>query len=565
MSETSMGHVIPERRIGWKTHLFVALCGWFFLFWLIPIFDGLQGGSGLDAPNEKTRVLGMASIGLFGELHINRARGLWWTRITDLSGRPRTKADGPNAPSQLLYPSKTPGMSMFLGVMYGVYRRHMTEEPPTLVRATYFARLFGTLLPTWLASLLFYFLLLQVCRSRYVILTGFFGFLLGTTMLPYGLTVSSHSFAGGMLLLSFASLVWCPRGFWLRCVGAAIAGLGIGLAFSAEYTAVLTGVWLGLFALLRTPPLPARWTSRPVPGGWKTPFVWLMLRWHLLVALAASLLPVAAVMWYHKKAFGSIWNTPYNFMLNPAFRSAMKSGGFLGYNWPPSFEKLLLMWFSPATGLCFWTPVLLFGAWAVWLLFRLKKWHFLVPFVGLMGWWLMYPGLLSNPRGGWSVGPRYISNLIPFGMLAAVWAADQLYMRYGNRMAMLIGLTGVWSILQYAPASVFFPHLPTSAYVPQTEIVGMMVRRGLAPSSLLPISPGWAVFWYAVALLGVCGYVLYGGLRGRDRWQARVSVSLVLVFCVLVLVQLPVMNYEFWMSRVDVFERLIPAAYRYHW
>lgn len=565
---TTQTEELVHKRLGWPAHLFVVCSSWFFLFWLIPYYDGLpEARNNLDAPNEKTRILGMSSIGLYEELHINRVRSnLWWTRDTDLSGRRRSKKDGKDAPRLLLYPAKTPGMSMMLGGLYWLYRKAFADEPPQLYKATYFGRVFGTLLPVWLTSLLFYLVLLRICTVPYIILAGFYVYLLGSTTLPYALTVSSHSFASGMLLVTFAAMAWIPRHVGWRIVTSAIGGFCVGMAFSAEYTAVYTGVFLGLMALLRPPPTPARFAHRPLPQGpVGRGFVWLLSRWHLLVALAASLVPVGAVLWYHKHAFGSYFTTPYHYMVHTAFRQAMERGGFMGYLWPPNFSHIGMTLFSPAFGLFFWTPFLLFFVFGLYYLWRRRAYSFLVPLVLCLGWWFLYNGMVSNPRGGWSVGPRYISNVTPFAMLAAVWGLDRLYKSLGNRITPLVACTAIWSIFHYTPASVLFPHLPTSSEVPQIDVVGAMLAAGLGPSCLFPVPPGWSLLVYGLVLVGVCLYILIAGFQGGRKWWGVTLSTMALALGLMILTQLPEYDYAMREARIDFIKTLIPPAYRWRW
>lgn len=564
MTTTFMEKPSFERHsLRWPTHCLVGLLSAFFLLWMIPFYDGLEGAAALDPPNEKSRVMGMVSIALFGELHINRVRSqLWWTRDTDLSGRRRTKADGPHAPRVLVYPSKTPGLSMLLGGMYWLYHTYICSDTPTLFEATYFARLWGALIPTWLGAMLFYILLLQICRTSYMILTGHFVFLLGTTMFPYALTLGSHSFAGSMLLMSFAALWWCPTRIGPRICSAILAGLGIGLAFSAEYTAVFTGVWLGLFALLHRPAVDVR-PALSRPSLKQSIWGFFTARWHLLFALATSLIPVAAVMWYHKQAFGSYWKTPYEFMLHAAFREGMAKGGFLGYLWPPIWKHSFLLFLSSSCGLFFWTPFLIFTFVGLYYLVKHKKYAMLWPMLGMLLWWGMYPGLLYNPQGGWSVGPRYIANLVPFMALLSVWGAERLYMKYGNRVVPLIATTAVWSILHYVPTSMLFPHLPTNAHIPQIDVVLPMLSQGLGPTPLVPISTGWALIWGGVVLTLLCLFLLLSGSRGPRRWWNRVLTCTLLTLAILVLFQLPKHDYIGIDARIDYIKRFVPKSSRW--
>jgi hypothetical protein len=182
-----------------------------------------------------------------------------------------------------------------------------------------------------------------------------------------------------------------------------------------------------------------------------------------------------------------------------------------------------------------------------------------------MIWWFMYPVILYNPKGVLSVGPRYISNIVPFMMLLSVWGAEKLYMKYGNRIVPLIASSAVWSILHYVPSSVLFPHLPTKSVIPQIDIVIPMLQRGLGPSSLLPISPGWSMFWFALALCLLCIFLLFSGAKGPRRWRGRVVTVLLLGLGLLVLFELPGRDYISIDADIKFIEHYVPKASRWKW
>ena len=553
------------QSLRWQHHLFVVLGSLFFLLWFIPFYEALPGSThSLDAPNEKTRVLGMAAIGIYGELHINRVRDMWWCRETDLAGRPRKPSDGPYAPKILMFPGKTPGMALMLGPLYGLYRKAFPEKKPTLFEATYFARLFGTILPTFFTCLLFYLVLIRICSSAYVIWSSYFVFLLGTMTYPYALTVSSHSFSNGMLLMAFVAIIWVARNRWVRALTSFVGGIALGLAIASEYSALFTGVFLGFLALYVRPPTPAGYSSRALPKGWKTGFFWLGNRWHLLVMLLGSCIPVGVVFWFHKVAFGSYTSTPYANLLNTQFFAASQKG-FMGFTWPPKFGLLLQSYFSHTYGLFFWTPFLLFflpGMYYLWKRYR-HGWYWCLCMIGLMGFWTIYHGSQFNPRGGWSVGPRYIANLVPFLALFAAWGADQLTIRYGRLVTPVIAGTAIWSISFFAPTSAYFPHIPDHSKTPIIEVVTAMLREGLTPINILGVSPGWATFVYFSALSLLLFSIAWWGVKGPNRVRVFVLLFLCMSLVYLIQFQLFPIDYNYRENRLDYIRGLIPPNYRW--
>ncbi|HAA57221.1 MAG TPA: hypothetical protein DCE42_20815 [Myxococcales bacterium] len=554
---------VHPRPLQWRHHVFVALASLFFLLWLIPFYEDLPGSSAsLDSPNEKTRVLGMASIGLYGELHINKIRSRWWCRVTDLAGRKKGPQDGPNAPAVFTYPGKSPGMALMLGPVYGLYKKTISRGPPSLFEATYFARLFGTILPTWFASLFFYAFLLAICRSRYVIVVGYFTYMFGSMMYPYAITVSSHSFSNSMLWLVFLLLIAPPRGIFKRISLSFLVGICLGLAIAVEYSAVFTGVFLAIVGLWIRPPLPEKYIQKPLPTGWRSFFFFWGVRWHLWVIFLGSTIPVGAVMWYHKVAFGSYFTTPYSHLLYAPFRAA-NAQGVMGFR-SPTWSHLLHAYILPSYGLLFWTPFLLLVVPAIVMLLRRRGMRFWGLWLfGLISWWSFYNTTMHNPRGGWTVGPRYIANLLPFCFLAAIWAADQLYRRHGNRLTLFLSFTAIWSIIFYALAAVLFPHLPESSNFPFNDILIPMLKRGLAPSNLFHLPPGWAMSIYFVALSLLCAYIAFAGFIGRYKRRAITLLLTSLALAYLMLFQLYSPDYNLQEARYKNIERLIPEQYRW--
>jgi len=339
----------------------------------------------------------------------------------------------------------------------------------------------------------------------------------------------------------------------------------LGMAMGAEYSAVFTGIFLGIMALIWRPLTPASYAHKPLPQKrWPKLLLFFRMRWHLLLMLIGSLIPVAVIFWFHKAAFGSYFTTPYSRLSNTAFSSAFNKG-FMGFQFPPKWETIGNSLFAPSHGLLFWTPFLFFvipGAYSAWK-YRYKNRNLLLTLLGLVLFWLFYHAIQFNPRGGWSVGPRYIANIVPFIMILAVWGADQLYQRYGNRVTPWIAASAIWSILHYSLASVLFPHIPTHSELPQIEIIGTMLWRGLSPMSIVGLSPKWSILSYLAVLFLLFLYILWAGFRGPRRKYAFVMTALILLVSILILFQLPAIDYNYRQGRLLYVEGLIPPAFRW--
>jgi hypothetical protein len=142
---------------------------------------------------------------------------------------------------------------------------------------------------------------------------------------------------------------------------------------------------------------------------------------------------------------------------------------------------------------------------------------------------------MSNWRGGWCVGPRYIATVAPFLVLALA-RAWPLTRRWPWLSALVAGLVCP-SVLLNVVSGAVYPHYPEVFDNPVFDLTFPLLGEGYAPYGL-----GWVLGLRGLASLAPLGAVVLAALAlgagGDDprprRWVAHVAVALVVAAAFLV-------------------------------
>jgi hypothetical protein len=478
----------PEAR----TPATQPLRAWVFvLFALVylyafPYFDALRSAA------EMPRILTTQELVDHGRMYLDSRLGEMGSR-NDLSSPPNGHK----------YANKAPGPSFFAVPAYWLCKQlHITS-----LRACTWAFRFGAVtLPALLFLPFFYRFTRRFSAHEGVRRTVLCAYALGSPVLVYSVLFMSHQIAGILMGLSFMAAVTVVRNEPRHPTRyAALAGLCAGLALMTDYQSFLASVFIAAYLLIKS--------SRKL---------------RTLVAAALGLLPpVFVLMLYHFLAFGSPFKTGYAYGDDPHGRVAF--GGMVGI----SARSFWNVSFLPSNGLFVlapWTLLALVGFWAIW---RKPERRRLLGAEALVCLAIMvtYFLFLSSTdwymsRGGWCVGPRYLTSALPF---VAWLSAPGFSLLYRSTVGRVLGHAAVLaSAVVFVVAASTYPHWPDPMANPLYELSFRLLREGYAVHSLGTFF-GLRGLWAALPLYLLTAGLLIWLLSGQGRRRA----TGMLVACVL--------------------------------
>ena len=513
-------------------------------------------------PNENVRVYAVRALAEHGTYAIGRRDRTTgqnvdtgpiyerWGWVNDKAIRcdePGRK--GPDC-SGWLYQGKAPGLQ-FLGTppaaVLRLGYRLLGWGVPSKAAWVWWLRLTVVIVPTLLAWLL---LARHLARRLddpqlgvAVVLAG----ALGSLSLTYGQMFAGHQ-PGGLALLAGWLLV-VRAGQAAAPVAMMAAGCALGWAPAIEYPMGPAAVLLAGWVLLRR--------RRALD------LVWL--------ALGAAL-PVALTAHYHAVAFGKPWTLPYAFLENIGFQRDI-APGFMGIHWPDK-EKVVGSLLSPYTGLWFFAPwtALIFLAGAALARRRAREPAATLAtldvradlglaadtsaepaprfWAGRRGealtalllciYFIWFQCSHSLWRGGWVVGPRYITALVPFAVIAAAHGLDALpaprrlvwLPLFGGLACASIAVTGLCSAVSQG--------FPFEVYNPLPEVVGPLLSHGWVGNNVLMargVPSLWSAAPYFAALGAGAGWLLYALARSAAGARGSVAAAAIGLAATLVALQ----------------------------
>ncbi len=392
-----------------------------------------------------------------------------------------------------LYPAKAPGLSLLGVVPYWLQKQFfaLRGAPLTKPAIVWWLRLCCVVLPSVAGWYLLILHLTRRLRRPELGLAVGLAAALGSLSLTYGQMFAGHQPTGMALLLAYLAGVRAPTAAQGAPQGrgwVVLAGLGIGLAVLIEFPGAPAGLLLAGWLLARRRHL--------------QDLLWLGL---------GGLLPAVALGHFDTVAFGAPWQLPYSHLENPEFVKDM-APGFMGISLPTA-EKLTGSLISPFTGLYFWAPWALFA----WLGLLGARRH--VDPAGLLGtrrdealiawliclYFLFFQTTHALWRGGWVVGPRYITAIVPFLALAAAHGLDSLRGPWQALGRILFSTAGIAAIVATGAATAVCQGFPLEVWNPLNEVVQPLLVHGFVWSSPLywvGLSARMAALPYAMALGG---------------------------------------------------------------
>jgi hypothetical protein len=457
---------VPVRiRHGWL----IAIAGVYL--YLFPYFPRI------NSANELPRVYLVKAIVEDHSFAIDRqVKQYSW--VSDLS-----KWDGH------LYQNKAPGSSLLVVPVYAAVR--LVAGEPSLAVSMWLCRIVAGIIPALIFLWLMWRFLERFTPEPEVRTLVMVAYGLGSMAMTYAMLYYSHQLSAV-----------CIAGAWMLVVDKkrpVLAGLLAGAAVLVDYQTAFAIVPIGIYMLVK----------------WRRAVPW---------AIAGMLAPLAVLLAYHDVCFGSPLRTGY---ATAIVYGSDHAHGLLGMTTP----RTAAVWgtlFAANNGLLVLMPWLLLaipGAIALWKRDR----AFVATSLGVCAVFLYFVWSIVFWRGGWEVGPRYVTAMLPFLLpLACVGLAE---LRRTPRLLELACGAIALSVAIYTLAAATLPYWPDSLRDPLYEVTFRLLGdNAVAPSlgsacgipGLLGVIPALA------AAAGVTGWAIVR-VAGKTALAFAAVVAIVLV------------------------------------
>jgi hypothetical protein len=457
-------HVPPQRlrQLGWLVAIAVAY------LYVFPYFPRIQSA------NELPRVYLVKAMADDHTFAIDRGVARWGG-TADVS---------PYKGHQ--YSNKAPGSSLVVVPFYVAVRAAFGE--PSLAATLWLCRFIAGVIPAlWFLWLLWGFLERYAPDPaiRRLVLVAYG---LGSMAMTYALLYYSHQLSTVCIAAAWIyALDVIDRRRGLRAMVA--VGLLAGAAPLVDYQAAFAGVPLLVYLVVRM------WGRRELLPA-------------LGIAAACAAIPIVILLAYHAACFGSPFRTGYD--TSETFAHFHKQGflGMRSLRWV-AFRGSLWM---PDNGLLVLSPWVLLAIPGGVVLWRRGDRGLVITIAAIALIYILFITSITFWRGGWGVGPRYITVMLPF-LLPLVAAALQAWCERPLVVGAVSG-TIVSSVVIYCLAQVTFPYWPDSLKNPFVETT----LRLLADNAVAPNVGS------ALGITGIVGTLPYlatvGGLLGLALWRA---------------------------------------------
>jgi hypothetical protein len=421
---------------------------WHFLLFAViylyafPYFDRLRNA------NEMPRILMTKAIVDRGVLNIDHGMG----ELQSIS-------DTSVAPNGHHYPNKAPGPSFLAVPIYAVCK---LIGATSLRTVTWAFRVTVVTIPALFFLPLFYRFSRRFTVSEQARRAALVAFALGSQAFPYALLFMSHALATAFLGLGFVAAVRLVRDKTQRWQRAAVlSGFACAMSVMMDYQSVMAATVIGLYVL--------------IPGS---------RRLRNVVWMTAGALPPAVILAvYQKVAFGSFVRTGYDFGVDQSTKSGFM--GIIGINKAALTSTFIL----PSNGILVLAPWVLFAVVGGIVIARKREARARMgaeaaacAAIGIAYLLFLSSLLPYMARGGWCVGPRYMTVAMPFvAWLAA--AGMQSALRWTATKVLALSLI-VASATIFVVGATTFPHWPDRLNNPLYDLVFPLLGRGYAVHSL---------------------------------------------------------------------------------
>lgn len=470
-----------------------ALCALAYLY-VFPYTPSLNN------PNENVRLYMTAAMVEEGSYEINTLRKRWgW--VNDAAKK-----------DDKLYSVKAPGTS-WLGVPgYALYYAVTDTEELELETALWTSRVTGTILPTLIFLFFFYIWLGRQTLSPFARDAVFLSVALGSSFYGYTLLFASHTTSAICAFGGFMLLYDARRSQDISPHKAFLAGLLVAGITFFEYPGFILSAFLSLFALVAIRP------------------------WKRLVFFAiGGLIPTLLVMQFQGSAFGDPFSPGHLYVENTAFREGHEEG-FFGATHLRS-EAVWGLLFDFRLGMLTMTPLFLLAFYGFGrLLFQARERLDAGVVITMSLVMFLFICSFNIWHAGWSIGPRYLTALLPFMGWAALHGMAPPLERFPT--AARVAFTGLVlaGLVASGIPSAYYPHLPESIDQPLGELFRVLIAHGYSPpnaGNLLGVYGNLSML--PLVLVGIAAVVggLLGDLPRRKRalvFAGGTLVALLLLF-----------------------------------
>jgi hypothetical protein len=400
------------------------------------------------------------------------------------------------------YSNKAPGSSMLAVPAYVALRgvTHVVAgREPTMGEMMWTFRIWTGVIPTLLFLWLLWGFLARFTPDEDARRATLAIYGIGSMALTYSVLFISHQLSAvciGAAWILCARVVDDGRDPRWMLAGGALAGAAPLVDYQALFAAVPIAIWviIELFERRR---------------GF-LPVVW---------AAAGAAVPIAILLLYHDACFGSPFKTGY--AASETF-AHFHQKGFLGMD-KLRWEAFTGSTIAPDNGLVVFCPALLLALPGWWLMVRRRLAAHVAVTVAIAVIYLLFISSITFWRGGWQMGPRYITVMLPF-LLPAIALALASAGRWPALRGAALGLGGV-GVFVYSASIVEFPHFPEKFKNPLYEVTLRLAGDGLAAPNLgqLVGLPGaWSLVPFALIVLAVWGAAVVGP---RGPWRPRLITA----------------------------------------
>ena len=355
------------------------------------------------------------------------------------------------------YSNKAPGSSMLAAPAYLAVR--VVAGEPSLGATMWIARVFAGIVPMLLFLALLWGFLERFAPDPAVRRLVLVAYALGSMAMTYSVLFFSHQL-GAICVASawILALEAAERKRGLLAMSA--AGALAGAAALVDYQAVFAAVPVAVHVLLKLRGWPKRELARAIA-----------------IAVAGAGVPICILLAYHAACFGSPFRTGYDASTTFAMYHQQ---GFLGIT-ELRWEAFVGSFVRPDNGLVFLAPWLVLAFPGLVVLAKRRAIGIAAVCSAVIVIYVLFVCSINFWRGGWGVGPRYITAMLPFmlpGVAACLQRIDRPLVRG------VLASTIVFGVVIYALSSATFPYWPDSMQHPLYDVTFQLLSEGLvAPNA----------------------------------------------------------------------------------